>query len=65
MFGHRQPNVENPVSVDETTQMPAHVTAIRVQAWGENYVQALTLLGGQGNSEELASLAASKGKGEV
>ena len=65
LFGHRQPNVENPVKVDPATQMPTHCTAVRVQAWGQNYVQALTLLGGANNSEELASVAASKGKGEV
>ena len=44
--------------------MPVHVNAISVQAWGQNYVQALTLLGGDAHDQELAVVAASKGKGE-
>lgn len=65
LFGHRQPNVEDVVRIDPQTQMPAHISAVRIQAWGENYVQALTLLGGQSHSEELAKLTCSKGKGDT
>ena len=45
--------------------MPSHISAVRVQAWGVNYVQALTLLGGETHNEELAKLTCSKGKGDV
>ena len=65
MFGHREPNTESIVEQDAETQMPCLVTAVNIQAWDQNYVQALTFLGGEGNSQQLASLAASKGKGET
>ena len=69
MFGCRQTNAENSVKVDQATQQPCHIHGIRIQAWSQNYVQALTFLGeeaaGGGGPEELAALAASKGKGET
>lgn len=65
LFGHREPNTESIVEQDAETQMPCLVTAVNIQAWDQNYVQALTFLGGEGNSQQLASLAASKGKGET
>ena len=46
-----------------------HVHGVRIQAWSQNYVQALTFLGeereGGNGPQELATLAASKGKGET
>ena len=36
-----------------------------VQAWDENYVQALTLLGSGGSEDVIASLSSAKGKGEL
>ena len=65
LFGHRQTNVENQVANDPATQMPIHVTAVRTQAWGQNYVQALALLGGINHNEVLASMTSSKGKGQA
>ena len=63
LFGHRQPNVEASVKIDPSTQMPTHVRALSVQAWGKNYVQALTLLGKE--DEVIASVSAAKGKGDT
>lgn len=45
--------------------MPCHITGATVQAWGENYVQALTLLGGSQRDQTLIKLTSSKGKGEA
>ena len=50
LFGHREPNTESIVEQDAETQMPCLVTAVNIQAWDQNYVQALTFLGGEGNS---------------
>ena len=65
LFGHRQPNVESMIENDEGTQMPAQITSVNIQAWAQNYVQALTLFGGANNSQQLAQVAASKGKGDT
>ena len=45
--------------------MPAQITSVSIQAWAQNYVQAVTLFGGANNSQQLAQLAASKGKGDT
>jgi len=45
--------------------MPSQVTAARIQAWGQNYVQSFTLLGGKNNKDVLAQLTSSKGKGSA
>ncbi len=62
MFGTRQPNVEDMIGIDSQTQMPMHISNVSVQAWGQNYVQALTLMAGD---TILSKLTSSKGKGEV
>jgi len=54
LFGYRQPNVEQEIQADEQTDMPEHIGAVSMQAWGENYVQALTLLGGASNDKVIA-----------
>ena len=38
LFGHRAPNAENDIAIDQQTQQPAHIGAASIQAWGENYV---------------------------
>ena len=57
LFGHRQPNVENVIAADESgSQMPTHIAAASVQAWAENYVQVLSLLGNGGNEDVIAHI---------
>ena len=63
LFGHRQPNMEDPIRIDPDTDLPHEVRAVSIQAWGQNYVQAITLMGGINRRDMLAQLTASKGKG--
>lgn len=65
LFGHRAPNTESDIAIDQQTQEPAHIGAASIQAWGENYVQVLTLLGGPKNENIIMQLTSQKGKGEV
>ena len=41
------------------------IQSVRLQAWGENYVQAVTFIGGETGKDTLAQLKTQKGKGEV
>ena len=57
--------MEDLVRIDPDSQMPGNITSARIQAWGQNYVQSFSLLGGKNNNDVLAQMTSSKGKGQA